>query len=65
MSEWQNIDRDDVPGYLTDYVVSWLKDHNIDSMERHYESYQMDSYRDDIETLVDNVIEAILVDRDE
>lgn len=60
MSQWKDMDPDDIPGYLIDYVASWLKERDVDSIERHYESYQSDSYRDDLEGLVDNVVEAVL-----
>ena len=60
MSKWQDIDPDDIPGYLIDHVASWLKEREVSSVDEHYESYQMDSYRDDLEKLVDDVVEAVL-----
>lgn len=60
MSKWSDIDRDDIPGYLVDEVAKWLEEREVDSIEGHYESYQMDSYRDELEELVDDVIEAVL-----
>lgn len=60
MIRWQDIDPDDIPGYLIDHVASWLKEREVDSIERHYEAYQSDWYRDDLEGLVDDVVEAVL-----
>ena len=60
MIRWQDIDPDDIPGYLIDHVASWLKKRDVSSINEHYESYQMNSYRDDLEKLVDDVVEAVL-----
>lgn len=59
-SVWEEIDREDIPGYLMDFLNTWLSERDITDVDRHYEMYQSDHYRDDLETLVDNVIEAAL-----
>lgn len=58
--QWGGVDKDDIPGYLIDEVSTFLDEREITSVDRHYESYQMDSYREDLEELVDSVVEAVL-----
>ncbi len=58
--QWGGMPQEDIPGYLIDEVSSFLKSRDITSVDRHYESYQSDSYRDQLEELVDSVVEAVL-----
>lgn len=60
MSNWKDIDADDMPGYLVDYIAGWLKKHDIDSVERFNESFQIDSFQEDIEDLATEVATAVL-----
>lgn len=57
---FEGMDKDDIPGYLIDYVSGWLKKHEINSIEEHYEAYQLDNYREHLDELADTVVEAAL-----
>lgn len=59
-NQWRGIDPDDLPGYLVDYVAGWLKDHDIDSIDRFNESFQIDSFQEDVEEFATEVVTAVL-----
>lgn len=60
LNDWAEIDNGDIPGYLMDELVDWLKEHDIDSIERYHESFQMDSFHDDVQEKMEDVVKAVL-----
>lgn len=57
---WKGMDSDDIPGYLIDYVQSWIKERDITSIDRFYEKFQSDSFQEELEDFSENIIIAVL-----
>lgn len=57
---WRDIDPDDIPGYLVDYISGWLNEHDISSIDDFNESFQTDSFSEDVEELATEVVQAVL-----
>ena len=52
---WKDMDPDDVPGYLIDYIVSWAKKHDVTCAE---DLYQQDSVNEDLPDFVEEILTA-------
>ena len=52
----EEMDEDDRPGYLMDYIASWTKDHGITDITRFQEKFQVDSFQEDVENFAEEVI---------
>lgn len=50
------IDEDDRPGYLIDYVASWTEQHGITDINRFHEKFQIDSFQQKVESFAEEVI---------
>ena len=51
------IDEDDRPGYLMDYIGSWCKDKEISSIDDFYERFQSDNFPEDMGDFVEEVLQ--------
>lgn len=60
MSSWKDMDKDDIPGYLLDHIAAWLDKEGIEDMFSYGESHQSDSFLEDKDNMMDEIVEAVL-----
>lgn len=60
---WFGIDPDDIDGYLIDYLYSWMRDHDINSLDDFDDLFQTDDFVDDVAEAMEQVVSALLEKR--
>ena len=59
-NKWESISRDDIQEHLVVYVSDWLDEHNIADINDFNESFQSDSFQEDVEDFATEVVRAVL-----
>lgn len=57
---WEEVDTDDIAGYLLDYLEGWVKENGISDLNEFHEKFQTDSFMEEIQDLAEEVVNAVL-----